>query len=105
MGLLPLQYYIENGVRRAVAARDSSVQTVAALLYEGGKKPQLITVNLDDLHSPKTSISQSDRRYVRALKGMGSAQARAKMPPIDVQLLGDKGQKSTVPLAQVALDP
>jgi hypothetical protein len=100
-----LQYYIENGVRRAVAARESGVQTIAAYLYDAGKKPQLIAVDLDDLHSPKSSISQSDRRYVRALKGMGSAQARAKVPPIDVQPLGDKGQKSTVPLAQVALDP
>jgi len=36
---------------------------------------------------------------------MTSSQGRAKVPPIDVQLLGEKGQKSAVPLAQVTLDP
>jgi hypothetical protein len=103
--LLPLQYYIENGVRRAVAARESNVQQIPVYVYEIGKKPRLTMVDLDTLHSPKTVISQSDRRYVRALQGMASAQARAKVPPIDVQPLGEKGQKPTVPLAQVALDP
>jgi hypothetical protein len=100
-----LQYYIENGVRRAVAARESGVAHIAAVLYESGKTPQLITVDLDVLHSPKTSISQSDRRYIRALKGMPTAQTRARVPPIDIQPLGEKGQKASVPLAKVALDP
>jgi hypothetical protein len=80
------------------------LQQIAAYLYEAGKKPRLIVVDLDALHSPKTSISQSDRRYARALQGMGSAHARAKVPPIDVQPLGELGQKAAVPLAQVALD-
>ncbi|MBI3822231.1 MAG: hypothetical protein HY289_06070 [Planctomycetes bacterium] len=92
-------------MRRAVAARESNAQTISAYLYESGKKPRLIVIGLDALHSPKAFISLSDRRYVRALQGMASAQSRIKMPPIDVQPLGAKGQKTTVPLAQVALDP
>ena len=100
-----MQYYIENGVRRAVAARESNMHEIAAYVYELRSKPRLILVSLDDLHSPKTSLSKSDRRYVRALKGMASVQSAANVPPIDVQPLGEKGQKAAVPLAQVTLDP
>jgi hypothetical protein len=84
---------------------EAKVQIISALLHEVGKKPRQIVVDLDALHSPKPSISQSDLRYLRALKGMATAQSRAKMPPIDLQPLGVKRQKKTVPLSQVALDP
>jgi hypothetical protein len=100
-----LQYYIEGGVRRAVAARESGLTAISAFLYETGKPQQLIVASLTDLHSPKTSVSQSDWRYRRAARGMASVLGRAKMPPIDLQPLGEKGQPSTVPLAQVTLDP
>ncbi|MBM3994398.1 MAG: hypothetical protein FJ303_09640 [Planctomycetes bacterium] len=63
-GWFSLQYYIENGVRRAVAAREAGLKQIPAFLYEPGKQPQLITVDRDVLHSPKSSISQSHRRYL-----------------------------------------
>jgi len=100
-----MDYYIENGVRRSVAAREAQLSAIWAVLHESGKPPTLILVKLEELHSPKTSISRSDPRFVRAMKGMGSPQTRAKIPPIDVQILGETGQKTTVPLSQVVLDP
>jgi len=62
-------------------------------------------VKLDQLHSPKASISRLDQRhnYSALEAAMGTAQGRAKMPPIDVQPLGLPGQAVSVPLAQVAV--
>jgi hypothetical protein len=100
-----MEYYIEDGVRRAVAAREAKLQGILASLFESGKPPTTILVKLDQLHSPKASISQSAPRYVSVVKGMSSPQGRARMPEIHLQPMGEPGQKSTVPLAQVALDP
>ena len=100
-----MDYYIENGVRRSVAAREAGLTTIMATLHEPGKPPTVVQVALDELHSPKKSISQSDPRFVRALQGMASPVGRMKMPSIDVQRLGEKGQAATVPLTQVVLDP
>jgi hypothetical protein len=100
-----LQYYIEDGVRRAVAAREQGLTRILAKLFEQGQPPRLILAPIGDLHSPKTSISQSDARYLQAVQGMASARGRAKMQEILLQPLGEKGQKATVPLAKVGLDP
>jgi len=100
-----VEYFIENGVRRSVAAREHKLSTILANLHEPGKPPALILVRIEDLHSPKDSISQSDPRYINVLHGMSSPQARTKMLAIDVQPLGQSGQQSSVPLTQVKLDP
>jgi hypothetical protein len=100
-----LQYYIEGGVRRAVAAREAGLAKIHAYLHEDGQPTRFILADLADLHSPKTSISKSDWRYRRALKGMAAALGRSKMPPVNLQPMGQKGQTASVPLAQVTLDP
>src|SRR5947209_7665110 len=100
-----MDYHIENGVRRAVAAREANLQSILAELHETGKPSKLILVKLDSLHSTKFSISRSDPRYISVEQGMSSPQARARMPEIDVQPLGEPGQMPTVPLLQVQLDP
>ena len=100
-----LQYYIEAGVRRAVAARELGLPTISAILHEDGKPSTPVTVNISDLFSPKASISRSDARYVKVLGGMSSPRTRALVPAIDIQPLSVPKQTSSVPLSQVTLDP
>ena len=100
-----LQYYIEGGVRRAVAARELGLLTISATLHEDGMPSIPVTINISDLFSPKASISRSDARYVKVLRGMSSPQTRALVPAIDVQPLSVPNQTSSVPLSQVTLDP
>lgn len=99
------QFYIENGVFRAVAARENGLPMIQAVLYESGLSPRMIWVKLDQLHSPRASISRSNKRhnYPALEAAMGTAQGRAKMPPIDIQPLGSPGQSASVPLAQVVI--
>src|SRR5437870_5138250 len=100
-----MDWYIEGGVRRAVAARESGVSKILAVIFEENKPPRKALVSLNELNSPKRSISASDPRYLRALQGMSTRAGRAKMPPIDVQPLGEPGQSASIPLDQVKLDP
>jgi hypothetical protein len=99
------EYFIEEGVRRAVAAREAGVTKIFAVVHEPGHPPKKMAVNIDALHSPKAAISASDPRYLKAAQGMQTALARAGVPPIDVQLLGEPGQPRSIPLSQVRLDP
>jgi hypothetical protein len=99
------EYFIEEGVRRAVAAREADLTKILAIVHEPGQPPKKMTVQIDALYSPKASVRASDLRYQKAFQGMQSAQGRAKIPPIDVQFLGDPGQPRSIPLHQVQLDP
>lgn len=98
-------YYIGNGVRRAVAARESNVRTILAIFKEPGKADRIVLVPLDQLHSPKLSISASDPRFRRARQGMSTPAGRAKIPPIEIEPLGSPGQTRAIPLKDVQLDP
>jgi hypothetical protein len=105
-----MDYYIEDGViedgvRRAVAAREAKLQSILTILHESGKPPATILISLDRLHSPNSSLNRSSPRYIRAVQGMSSLQGRAGMPEIHVQPSGEPGQKSTIPLAHIMLDP
>jgi hypothetical protein len=42
-----VDYFIENGVRRAVAGREAGLPKMLAILHESGKLPRKIFVNLD----------------------------------------------------------
>ena len=97
------EYYIESGVRRAVAAREAGVNNVLATVNTPGQAPTQALVGLGQLHSPKPSVSASDPRYQSALQGMQTPQGRAGMPNIQVAPLG--GQTGSIPLSQVTLDP
>jgi len=100
------QYYIADGVHRAVAARENGLARVPARLVIQGQPDQLIHVSPDQLHSPKASISRTvtARRDYSALEtAMATPAGRAKVPPIEVQPLGVPGQTGSVPLAQVKI--
>jgi hypothetical protein len=58
------QFYILEGVRRAVAAREEGWIDVPALVVEPGKADVLTRLKVDQLHSPKPIILR-DYRYIR----------------------------------------
>lgn len=100
------QYYIADGVHRAVAARENGLARLPARLVVQGQPDQLIYVSPEQLHSPKASISRTvtARRDYPALETvMATPAGRAKVPPIEVQPLGAPGQTASVPLAQVKI--
>src|SRR2546425_11621534 len=72
------QFYIADGVHRAVAARENGLLLVPARLVVQGQRDQFIDVSLDQLHSPKASISRrvTSRRNYPAWK-------RRSPPPRD----------------------
>jgi hypothetical protein len=100
------QYYIADGVHRAVAARENGLRLIPARLVIQGQPDQLIYVRPDQLHSPKASISRtvtSRRNYPELEAAMATPAGRAKVPPLEVQPLGTPGQTASVPLAQVQI--
>jgi hypothetical protein len=99
------EYYILNGVHRAVAARENGLQVILAFLFVEGQVPQLLAVPLDRLHSPKSTISRSDPRhsYLALEKAMSTPAGRSIIPEIEIEFLGSSGQTGSVPLAQVVL--
>ena len=99
------QYYIAEGVRRSVAARESGIKVIRAILHAPGQPDRVVYLSPDQLHSPKRSITASDPRYQRAAGGMATATGRNVMPPIEIEPLGCAGQTSSIPLKDVQLDP
>jgi hypothetical protein len=95
------QYYIESGVRRAVAAREVGRADIPAVIYEPGRPPLHTRLQLVQLFSPKLWVSR-DARYIRNTE-YPTRVLRTEPPPIEVQPLGLPGQKRSVPLAQVRL--
>jgi len=74
--------YIQNGVRRALAAREAGRKTIGALFHSAGTKPKRRRVSLDQLYSPKAKVEQDARFF------------RIQLPieePIEVELLGQPG--------------
>ncbi len=69
------QYYIVEGVRRSVAAREAGIKIIRAVFHEPGQPDRIVYVSPDQLHSPKRSISASDPRYRR---GPGNGDTRRK---------------------------
>jgi hypothetical protein len=100
------EFFIENGVHRAVAARENGMRMIPAVLYEPGRTPRVIFVALDQLFSPRVSISRSDPRhnYTALERAMGTPVGRSRIPPIDVQPRGAKGQPASIPLTLVTID-
>lgn len=98
-------FFIEDGVHRAVAARENSLTAIPAVLFEPGQRPRAVVVYLDALYSPRTSSSRSDPRHnYPALEALlSTVGGRARMPPISIQPLGASGQPASVPLAQVRI--
>src|SRR4051794_10912017 len=98
------QYYIADGVHRAVAGRENGPPLIPARLVVQGQPDVLMYVSLDQLHSPKASINRrvtSRRNYPALEAALATPAGRAAVPPIEVQPLGVPGQTGSVPLAQV----
>jgi hypothetical protein len=95
------QFFIQQSVRRCVAAREAGLADIPAIIFEPGKQPRHERIALSDLHSPKLSIPR-DHRYIRGCE-YPTQVVKMEPPPIEVEPLGLPGQKSTIPLLQVAL--
>jgi len=95
------QYYIQQGVRRSVAAREAGNVDIPAIVNEPGKSPVVSRIPLDQLHSPKSFVLR-DFRYIRYSE-YPTRVLKTEPPPIEVEPLGLVGQKKTTALAQVSL--
>jgi hypothetical protein len=81
-------FYIHNGVRRALAAREAGQRTIGALVLRPGKPPVLRRL------PPKKRV-ELDARFQRIRPPIRN--------PIEVEPLGARGQSRSVPLAEVKL--
>jgi hypothetical protein len=95
------EYYIQDGVRRAVAAREAGWSDIPARLIEQGKADLFFRVALSQLYSPKDFILR-DYRYIRNVE-YPTLVLRTQPPAIEIEQLGTPGQSAVVPLAQVIL--
>lgn len=88
------EFYILNGVRRALTAREAGRKTIRALFHKSGMKSKQRRVSLDQLFSPKTKV-ELDARFFRIQTPIEE--------PIEIELLGQSGQMPVVPLTKVKL--
>jgi len=101
VGTQKSRYYVLDGVRRSVAAREAGRADIPAKITELGKPSVLTRIPLDQLHSPKPEVLR-DYRYVRYTE-YPTQVLRTEPPPITVEPLGLPGQLPTTPLFQVSL--
>jgi len=98
---MPTQYYIKEGVRRAVAAREAGRKDIRARIIEDGKPDVFTRILLDQLHSPKPVILR-DHRYIRNTE-YPTLVLGTEPPMIAVEVLGLPRQSRAIPLSQVLL--
>ncbi len=89
------QYYIQDGVRRSLAAREAGLSDVPATIFRQGHKPITTRIPLDRLNSPKPSIPR-DSRYLD--RNLAPTLSGSEPPPISVEPLGQPGQLPTTPI-------
>ena len=88
-------FFILNGVRRALAAREAGLKTVPAILYREGRPPERRPrMRLAKLFSPKDSVD-TNARFRQIVVPIEQ--------PIAVEPLGARGQARSIPLAAVRL--
>jgi hypothetical protein len=92
-------FFIADGVRRSVATREAGVTSIEAVVIVSGQPDVRITLNLDQLFSPKGTVAK-DARYLRVEVAV---KAGLPLPCIEVQPLGAAGQGKAIPLASVQL--
>jgi hypothetical protein len=95
------QFFIQQGVRRCVAAREAGLSDILAIIDEPGHPPRMERIPLADLHSPKLSILR-DSRYIRFCE-YPTKVLKTQPPPIEVEPLGLPRQKKSVPVLNVKL--
>lgn len=93
------QYYVLDGVRRSVAARDAGLHDIPAQVQVPGQSDVWTRLDLDQLHSPKPFILR-DSRYIRDTE-YRTAVLKTQPPSILVEPLGSPGQTGSVPLGHV----
>lgn len=98
-------FYIFDGVHRAVAARELRLIGVLATLHDEGSRPRLIVVDPARLYSPKSEIKRfyKNRDFHELVALMGTVEGRTRLRPIEVERLGNPGQTGSVPLVDVRI--
>jgi hypothetical protein len=95
-------YYILEGVRRSIAAREAGKTDILACVEEPGKPDVFLRIPLAQLYSRKAEIMR-DYRYIRDTEYPTSV-LKTEPPPISVQPLGLPGQDpNPTPLLRVVL--
>jgi hypothetical protein len=94
------KYFIQNGVRRALIARELGQTTIRANIYrQAGGAILGQQVELNQLYSPKTEVDRDTRYNSLKLRIAAEGQLRE----IELEPLGEQGQPHAVELAQVLL--
>ena len=88
------RYYIQSGVRRAVASQQRLLTEIPAIIYRSGRTPVNSRLNLSQLYSPKAEITR-DQRFIGIVPPIHT--------PIEVEPLGLPVQLPSVPVSQVRL--
>jgi hypothetical protein len=83
-------YYILQGVRRSVAAREAGKADILAEIHEPGKLDVLLRIPLAELYSRKAAVWRN-YRYIRYTE-YPTLVLKTEPPPIIVEPLGLPGQ-------------
>ena len=95
------QYFILDGVRRAVARRTGGFADIAAIIETDGRPDVATRLKLDRLHSPKHEVERN-HRYIKWTE-YPTCVSKRDPPAISVELLDSPGQTAAIPLASVRL--
>ena len=95
------RYYIREGVRRALVAREAGWKDIPAIVHNDGRPNYLIRIPLDDLYSPKDVVPR-DSRYIVDVE-YPTLVTGTPMPAIDVEPHGLPNQTGSIPLALVKI--
>ena len=102
---MPDQFYIVEGVRRAVAARELGLPTLPATLERPGHPDHDFDVPLDRLHAGRDSPPRMEPRFLRVDYGLQDPAQRPSLPRIILVPLANASGGYTVPLQSVRLTP
>jgi len=78
----PCGYFILEGVRRSVVAREAKATDIEARIIEAGKPDRIVRIALVDLYTTKSEIPR-DIRYIRDCE-YPSLVLGTDPPPIDL---------------------
>jgi len=102
------QFYIQDGVHRAVALHELGVRIIPGSVQELGKADVQVYAKPEQLHSPRQTVSRTPNGrhdLVAMLVWLSTAVGRNRMPDLILEPLGAPGQTFSVPLAQVRIVP
>ena len=97
------RYFIVEGVRRAIAAREVGLSTLRATLEVPGRPDLDFNAPLSSLYAGRAATPRTDVRYLRPFYGLQDPAERAKAPRIVVVPLANAPAGVRVPLHSVRL--